>query len=354
MSAVVASGVETTTLAPGYVISRLIKGGWQLAGGHGAVDAAAAIADMRAYVAAGITTFDCADIYTGVEALIGAFRADLREQGDQAGLDALRVHTKFVPDLTALADITRDEVRALIERSCDRLGMPCLDLVQFHWWDMAVPRHVEVAGWLAELQQDGRIRLLGGTNFDTPQTRTMLDVGVRLHTMQVQYSVLDGRPDRALAGLCAETGMRLLCYGTVAGGFISERWLGAREPEPPLENRSLVKYKLIIDDIGGWDFFQAILGVLSVVAARHGSDIASVATRWVLDEPHVAGTIVGARNAAHLESHRRVSALVLTDGDRAEIARVLSQRVPLDGDVYALERDRAGRHGRIMRYDLGR
>ena len=65
------SVVETTDLRPGHSISRVIKGGWQLAGDHGSVDRSAAILDMEAFVDAGITTFDCADIYTGVEEMIG-------------------------------------------------------------------------------------------------------------------------------------------------------------------------------------------------------------------------------------------------------------------------------------------
>ena len=75
-------------LAPGYRISRLIKGGWQLAGGHGPVAHAHALADMAAFVEAGITTFDCADIYTGVESLIGRFRA--AHPHDPTGLATLR------------------------------------------------------------------------------------------------------------------------------------------------------------------------------------------------------------------------------------------------------------------------
>ncbi|HEX6093221.1 MAG TPA: aldo/keto reductase, partial [Dongiaceae bacterium] len=63
--------VERTALRPGYEISRVIRGGWQLAGGHGAVDRAAAVEDLAAFYEAGIVTFDCADIYTGVEELIG-------------------------------------------------------------------------------------------------------------------------------------------------------------------------------------------------------------------------------------------------------------------------------------------
>ena len=129
-------------IAPRYSVSRLLKGGWQLAGGHGAIDRAAALNDMARFVDAGITTFDCADIYTGVEALIGEFLRSRR------GRVAIQVHTKYVPDLDTLATLTRGDVEAAIDRSLTRLGVECLDLVQFHWWNYAVPRFVEVAGWL--------------------------------------------------------------------------------------------------------------------------------------------------------------------------------------------------------------
>jgi aryl-alcohol dehydrogenase-like predicted oxidoreductase len=341
--------IETTELSPGYVIARLIKGGWQLAGGHGAVARDEALADMAAYVEAGLTTFDCADIYTGVEELIGAFR----RAAPAASRAALKVHTKFVPDLDVLAHIDRMYVRRIIDRSLQRLGLERLDLVQFHWWDYAEPAWLDTALWLAELQREGKIDLIGGTNFDAAHTARLLAAGVKVRTMQVQYSLLDDRPARAMAALCATEGMRLLCYGTVAGGFLSERWLGAAEPTGMLENRSLVKYKLIIDDVGGWDWLQALLARLAAVAGRHGCDIASVASRWVLDLPRVAAVIVGVRSRAHLERHRRLFEWALDAEDRAAIAAVLAERHRLEGDVYALERDRTGRHGRIMKYDLG-
>ena len=343
--------VERREIAEGYEISRLIKGGWQLAGGHGAVDRAAAIADMSRYVAAGITTFDCADIYTGVEEMIGEFRRAVIAQGGAEALAQLRVHTKFVPDLDQLARIDRGYVRRIVDRSLQRLGVERLDLVQFHWWDYAIPRYVETGLWLAELQREGKIALLGGTNWDTARTAELLDAGVPLRTMQVQYSVLDVRPEGEFVPFCADHGIVLLCYGTVAGGFLSERWLGAPE-ETTFENRSLVKYKLIIDDIGGWPVFQRILAALAAVAQRHGVDLATVATRYVLDRPLVAGAIVGVRTAAHFDAHRRLFDLVLDAEDRATIEAALAERTRLAGDVYTLERDRTGRHGRIMKYDL--
>ena len=120
--------------------------------------------------------------------------------------------------------------------------------------------------------------------------------------------------------------MKLLCYGTVAGGFLSGRWLGAPEPLEPQANRSLVKYKLIIDDFGGWPLFQDLLATLKAAALKHAVSITAVATRWVLDRPGVAGAIIGARYAEHLPDNLNVFRFALDDDDRAAIARVLARR----------------------------
>jgi len=341
--------IETTELAPGYRIARLIKGGWQLAGGHGAIDRAAALADMAAYVEAGLFTFDCADIYTGVEDMIGAFRASLPAEARAR----LKIHTKFVPDLEILPTISREYVTRIIDRSLQRLGMERLDLVQLHWWDYSFPLSVQTALWLRELQAAGKIDLIGGTNFDSAHMAALHDAGVEVASMQVQYSLLDDRPAAMMSELCARHGTKLLCYGTVAGGFFSERWLGVAEPQEPLGNRSLSKYRLIIDDAGGWAFFQALLRVLARIGAKHGRGIGAVASRYVLGLPHVAAAIIGVRSRAHLAEHAALFSFALDADDTAAIAGVLAQRRALPGDVYALERDRGGRHGRIMKYNLG-
>lgn len=346
--------VETIELAPGYWISRMLRGGWQLAGGHGAIEAERAIADMAAFVDEGVTTFDCADIYTGVEEMIGAFREHmLAERGSEA-LRAFRVHTKFVPDWEALSRVDRAYVREIIHRSLRRLKVERLDLVQFHWWNYAVPGAVETALILKELQDEGKIHQIGGTNFDTPHTRALLDAGVPLVSMQVQYSLLDQRPENELVALCQERGLKLLCYGTVAGGFLSERWLGAPEPQEPFGNRSLAKYKLIIDDFGGWPLFQTMLTTLQEIGRKHEVSLTAVATRWVLDRPEVAGAIIGARYAEHLPDNLDVFRIALDEEDRSAIDRVLARKAGPDGDTYTLERDREGRHGRIMHYNLNK
>ena len=345
--------VDQTNLAPGYAISRMIRGGWQLAGGHGPVDRARAIEDMFAFTDHGVTTFDCADIYTGVEDMYGDFRRRLADRRGEEAARAFKVHTKFVPDRNMLQRIDRQYVSGIIDRSLQRLATERLDLVQFHWWDYAMPGAIETGRMLVELHRAGKIAHLAGTNFDTTHSRALLDAGVPIVSMQVQYSLLDARPENGLADLCVARGMRLLCYGTLAGGFLSEAWLGKPEPTD-LTNRSLIKYKLIIDDFGGWALFQELLGTVQMIARKHGVSIAAIATRWVLDRTGVAAVIVGSRYAHHLKSALAMFKVTLDEHDCAAIDAVLARRQGPRGDTYALERDREGAHGRIMKYNLNK
>jgi aryl-alcohol dehydrogenase-like predicted oxidoreductase len=340
------------TLSDGYTLSRIIKGGWHLAGDHGVIDPRQAIEDMALFVEAGITTFDCADIYTGVEQLIGAFRSAYPTLAPR-----VQVHTKFVPDLSDLRSLDRRYVANIIDRSLQRLGMEHLDLVQFHWWDFNIPRHVEAAFELDRLRRAGKIAHLGVTNFDTRRLDEIVSAGIPLVTHQLQYSLLDNRPAATMVDYCRSHDIVLLCYGTVGGGFLSERWLGKAEPgsaggPAALTNRSLIKYKLIIEDFGGWALFQQLLAELARIAAKHKTDVASVASRALLDRSQVAAVIVGATNTAHLPAHAQVASLRLDADDLAAIAAVTGRRRGPEGDVYLLERDRTGRHGQIMKYEL--
>jgi aryl-alcohol dehydrogenase-like predicted oxidoreductase len=234
------------------------------------------------------------------------------------------------------------------------LGQERLDLVQFHWWDYSVPHYVDVALELERLRRKGKIDRIGLTNFGTPQVREIVAAGVPVFSHQVQYSLLDDRPARGMVECCLEHGIALLCYGTVAGGFLSERWLGAADAPGPFENRSLTKYRLVIEEFGGWSLFQELLRALKAIADRHECDIATVATRAMLDRSGVAAAIVGATSTAHLDAHRRIGGLELRADDVAAIESVTARSAGPTGDVYELERDRSGPHGRIMKYTLNR
>jgi aryl-alcohol dehydrogenase-like predicted oxidoreductase len=339
--------LERISIAARYDISRLIKGGWHLAGGHGPIDRARAIEDMAAFVEAGITTFDCADIYTGVEELIGEFR---RAYPDLAG--RVQIHTKFVPDFDQLEHLKPAQIEAIIDRSRSRLGVDALDLVQFHWWETSIPKYVQAALELQRLRDAGKIRQIGLTNFNTICTREILEAGVPIVSTQIQYSLLDDRATTSLAAYCLEHGVALLCYGSLAGGFFSQSWLGQPEPQNEFENRSLTKYKLIIDDFGGWELFQELLETLQLIAERHGSSIAQIASAWTLAQPAVAAVIIGATSSRHLAQNVRIPEITLSTEDFLAIKHITDQRSGPLQDVYDLERDKLGRHGRIMKYNL--
>jgi aryl-alcohol dehydrogenase-like predicted oxidoreductase len=336
------------TLGDGYSFSRIIKGGWHLAGDHGEIDRRQALKDMAAFVEAGITTFDCADIYTGVEQMIGDF---LRAEPSLGA--RVQIHTKFVPDLSELDQVDRAYVERIVDRSLRRLGLEQLDIVQFHWWDYDAPGYIEAALELDRQRRAGKIARIGVTNFDTPRLANLLEAGVPIATNQLQYSLLDRRPRGPMTALCAAHDIVLLCYGTVAGGFLSDRWAGQPEPQH-LTNRSLIKYKLILEDCGGWGFLQRLLGVLRAIATKHGVDIATIATSAMLNRPQVAAAIVGATSSSHVAANVAALRVVLDEEDRRMLDAVRDHAPEVEGDVFALERDRAGRHGRIMKYELNK
>jgi aryl-alcohol dehydrogenase-like predicted oxidoreductase len=280
-----------------------------------------------------------------VELLIGDYRA--ARPGRR-----IQVHTKFVPDRDALSTVDRAYVTRIIDRSLARLRTEALDLVQFHWWRYEVPGMLEVAGYLDDLRQAGKIRHLALTNTNSDQTRALLDAGIPLVATQVQYSVLDRRPAATLAPLAADRGLHLLCYGSVAGGFLGEAWRGMTAPSDHLESRSLVKYRLIIDDCGGWAAFQRILEALADIADRHGVGIANVAQRWVLDQPGVGAVIVGFRGEASARRTLDTLGLALSPDDHAQLRDALALLPMPAGDVYDAERDPSSVHAGIIRYNL--
>lgn len=342
--------IERINLTHDYSVSRIIKGNWQLAGGHGRIDREKAINDMFEYYDAGITTFDCADIYTGVEEMIGSFLKQMRIERSKSEADKVQVHTKYVPNKSVLGKISYKDTRTSILRSIRRLGVENLDLVQFHYWDFDIPGYVEIAIHLADLKKEGLIKHIGLTNFDSAHAAEIIDAGVTVLTNQVQYSVLDHRPEKTLEHFCTNNGLKMLCYGGLAGGLLTEKYLSKSIPNihEIKQNRSLVKYLLIIEDLGGYDKFQAILQELAILGKEKDLSLSQVAILYILQKPQVGSVIVGARNSSHIDSLVKIPNKKLS---QAQIQRISALAPYLDGDIYQLEREES-RHKDIMKYNL--
>ena len=322
------TSVERIALTPDLQIARVVTGLWQIADMERdgrTLDLAATAESMTPYVEAGFTTFDMADHYGSAELIAGLYRTAHPDTPTQ-------LFTKWVPKP---GPISTDDVRAAVERAVERLRGTPIDLMQFHAWTFADAHWLDALAHLNDLKRDGLIRHIGVTNFDAAHLRIAVASGIPVLTNQVSFSLLDQRAAGRLSDVCAQYGVQLLAYGTVAGGLLSARWQA--RPEPPkddLKTWSLMKYGRFMQAAGGWDALQRVLAVTSQIAAKHDVSMANVACRHILDFPAVAGIIIGARlgERAHIEDNARLATLRFDDEDRAALHSVLATLTPIPGD----------------------
>lgn len=304
----------------------MVTGLWQIADQErrdGEWELGAAARAMQPYLDAGFTSMDMADHYGQAERIAGAVA---RRSPN------VELLTKWVPEPGA---VSRSDVAAAVDRARSRLGTTAVDLMQFHAWNYADPSWLDALFWLAELREAGSVREIGLTNFDAVHLDMAVRSGIPVVSNQVSFSVLDRRAAGAMADACRAHGVKLLAYGSLAGGFLTDRWLG--KPEPPLDESltwSQMKYLRFIREAGGWDPFQAVLRALRRVADRLGVSIANVACRYVLEHPAVAAVVIGARPGenCHAADNLRLFSFCLGQDAREELDAAAVGLVPHPGN----------------------
>jgi len=332
--------VERAPLGPGLEVSRVLTGLWQVADqerGGRVLDPDAASRALEPHADAGLTSFDMADHYGSAEVIAGRLAA---RRGD------IQLLTKWVPEP---GPASPDTAAAAVERALRRLGTDRIDLLQFHPWSYVDPSWLDNLFLLAEHQAAGRILHLGLTNCDAVHLDMAIRSGVPIVSNQVCLSLVDRRAAGAMSRVCREHGVNLLAYGTLAGGLLSDRWLGRAEPAIDESlTWSQMKYRRFVDEAGGWDRFQYLLQTVRGIADRLvGADpdvtsglaeknvsIANVACRHVLDQPAVAGIIVGARpgERSHIEDNLRLFRFALDARARRELEEACEALDPIPGD----------------------
>ncbi len=321
-------------------VSNIIRGCWQLACGHSQQKT-----DIQPIINAidcGFDTFDCADIYLGVEELIG--------QAAKAAGKKVYVHTKFVPDLDVLQHIDQKYIENIIDRSRRRLEVECIDLVQFHWWDWNVKNYLPAMKILSHLKDLGKIAKIGLTNVNKvylEEFTTHFEVA----SLQVQGSLFDKRLERGLKEFCRNMNIKIYAYGSLLGGFLHKNWLNRPEPSlEQLQNRSLVKYKLLIDSACGWKEFQRRLLILNKLAEKYHSDIGCIAIAAFLQAGCADAVIVGLSPRNYAAQNQSLA--LLPQLEAHELQELHAWACNLAGDPYDEERDITKAHAKVMKYNL--
>jgi aryl-alcohol dehydrogenase-like predicted oxidoreductase len=312
--------LETINLADDLKICRILNGMWQVSGTHGQIDKQMAIKSMIEYHNNGFTTWDLADIYGPAESFIGEFRKINSEQ--IANTQAL---TKFVPNP---GPMSKSIVEHYIDQSLQKMNTDILDLVQFHWWDYNDLSYIDAIEHLFSLKEKQKIKHVGLTNFDTERVKIMTEKGFTPITNQVQYSILDQRAEKLMVPFCQKHEIKILAYGTLLGGFFSEKYLKADEPtRADLDTASLQKYYNMIQEWGGWELFQELLSTIDTISKKHNCSIANIATKFILDRPTVAGVIIGARLgiSEHIKDNSKAFDVKLDSDDLSAISSVTTK-----------------------------
>lgn len=319
----------TTQLATGLEISRIVTGLWQIADMERdgkTLDPNETAKYMEPFVQGGFTSFDMADHYGSSEIITGTFK-NTNPLGDR-----VQLFTKWVPKP---GKISREAVREAVQLSLDRMQQQSIDLMQYHAWHYPDSSWLDGLFYLNELKEEGLIKKIGVTNFDAAHLRIVCASGIPLVSNQVCHSLIDQRASGNMVQVCEEYGVKILAFGTLAGGFLTEKWLGKKEPsQDMLETWSEMKYKRFIDVAGGWDVYQHLLESVKKVAERHQVSVANVSTRFMLENPSVAAIIIGARlgKSEHIADNKKLLEIEFSEDDLNLIKNAQKELKPVPGD----------------------
>lgn len=320
---------EKSTLAEGLEISKIITGLWQIADMERdgkTLNSIETSKFMLPYLNNGFSTFDMADHYGSSEVISGIFRKDIKDK------NSVQLFTKWVPKP---GKINKKDVRDAVNKALQRMQVDTIDLLQFHAWYYPDPSWLDGLFYLKELKEEGLIKHIGVTNFDAAHLRIALASGIPIVSNQICHSLIDMRASQNMAKVCKQYNVKLLAFGTLAGGFLTDRWLN--KPEPSFEDLvtwSQMKYKRFIDASGGWELYQNLLNTVKTIADKNNVSIANVASRYILENPVVAGVIIGARlgESEHILDNKRTLDVLLDSEDISAIKKAQQLLKPIPGE----------------------
>jgi aryl-alcohol dehydrogenase-like predicted oxidoreductase len=308
----------------GVRVSPITLGSWPMSGDrYGRIDDSEAVRTIREALDLGITCFDTAPGYGSghAEETLGAALSGRRDHAvvvTKCGI-VPRAHGSERPG----RDSSRASIMREIDDSLSRLRTDHVDVYLVHWPDPETPLE-ETMAVLDEIQSAGKTRLVGVSNFDVPLLEQCLALRP-IDVLQVGYNLFDRRMEREVFPFCQAHGIGVMAYGSLAYGLLT----GAFTEDTTFDANDW--------RAGGVAFGQPILGgdnfrhnvrlvqrLRDEIAAPKGVSVAQLALAWVLGNPVVTTSMVGARVPAEIDENIGAAQIQLSAADRAHVEQLMA------------------------------
>ena len=283
-------------------------GAWPLGGGMGRVDERTAISTIQAAVDNGITLIDTAQAYLTSEASIGkALKGGYR---DRCFL-ATKVSGNYSPE----------GIRSAIENSLRALDVDYVDLYQIHSWAPWYPIQ-ESMETMARLQEEGKTRTIGVSNFNAEQMSQALKTA-RFNSNQPGYNMFDREIEAEDVPFCEGEGIGILAHSPLAKGLLTGKYTpdhkfaadDERSGFARFQDETLAEYLNVADQ-------------LAEVAHSKGLGLIQLAVAWLLRLPAITCVLVGAKSPPQLEDHLGAVGVTFDDDELARIKEILATAPP--------------------------
>ena len=295
-------------------------------------DEAVSHAQLDAFVDAGGTLIDTADVYTrgASEEIIGRW---LAKQRPESVVLATKGRFPMGDDRNDLG-LSRRHLNRALEASLQRLQVEHVDLYQVHAFDPLTPLD-ETLRFLDDAVTAGKISYIGLSNYAGWQIQKLVDLADHTHrvrpvTLQPQYNLLVREIEWEIVPACASTGLGLLPWSPLGGGWLTGKYSREERPTGATRlgddpNRGVEAYDRRSSVQRTWDVIDAV----ETIATERGVSMAQVALAWVVDRPLVTSVILGARTLEQLERQPRRNRPALTPEETATLDAV-SDPAPAD------------------------
>jgi len=264
------------------------------------IDEARSFEVLDAFVAAGFSMIDTADVYSNwfpgnkggeSENIIGKW---MKSRGNRA---QVHIATKVGGDMGAGKNLKKDYIISACEASLRRLQTDHIDLYQSHWDDLNTPPDETLEAY-AQLIREGKVNLAGASNFSAERLSAALQASdqknlPRYQTFQPRYNLYDRQEfETEYQQLCIHEEISVIPYYGLASGFLSGKYRTEKDFSKSARGAGMHKY---MNDRG----FR-VLDALDKVAAQYHVPQATIALAWLLDQPAIAAPIASATSKAQL------------------------------------------------------